>query len=304
MKPVDYFKALSDNTRIRMLNLLLRHELNVYEITTILEMGQSRISRHLKILTDTGLLKQRRDGLWVFYSAVNNGDGRKFIDSIQYLLKNNGDHKDDLDRTGRVIEDRVTETRNFFNSIASDWDNIKQDLLGNFDLQTEIIKRVRKCKIAADLGCGTGDFLQYLKAKANRVIGVDNSPKMLDVARKRFSTDGKKIDLRLGEMEHLPLGDGEADFAMINMVLHHLPQPLVGIKEAYRILKKSDNFFLIDFDKHTDETLRTGYNDRWLGFDEKEIASWMATAGFRIEKTERFNIKNNLTICIYRSIKE
>ncbi len=232
MKPITYFKALADETRIRVLHLLMHQELNVNEIVAILGMGQSRISRHLKILSESGLLCSRRNGLWNFYSAATTEQAKAFIDGITPLLKGEALLKTDLDRARSVFLERKRESKKFFNSIAGDWDRIKKELLDGFDLNALIANRITPCGTSVDAGCGTGDLLVMLKDKAQRVIGVDNSPAMLERARVRFSGDGDSIDLRLGEIEHLPLSDGEAECAVLNMVLHHLASPLEGIREV------------------------------------------------------------------------
>ncbi len=304
MKSLNYFKALSDETRIRLVHLLWHHELNVNEITAILKMGQSRISRHLKLLSECGLLSSRRDGLWIFYSVLSSGDGRKFIETINYLFEGDARLSDDLIQARIIIDERTREIKNFFNGIALSWDSAKKDILGDFDLNAAISSRVTRCNVAADLGCGTGDLLAAIKEKSLKIIGVDSSPAMLEMARKRFSHETQNIDLRLGELEHLPLSDGEADVAIVNMALHHLASPLDGIREAYRILGRKNLFLIADFDKHGNELLRTKHGDRWLGFEAGEIAEWLGLAGFRLIKTDTFPIANGLSICIYQSIKE
>ncbi|TAL33734.1 MAG: methyltransferase domain-containing protein [Spirochaetes bacterium] len=300
---IDYFKALSDTTRFRLLNLLMHYELNVNEITAVMDMGQPRISRHLKILTDSGLLSSRRDGLWVFYSGVKEGDARRFIDAITYLFAS-PPLSADIARGLKVIEARTAETRNFFNGIADAWDAKKSDLFREFDIAGKIIERVPRCTVAADLGCGTGDFLQFLKQRADRSIGVDNSPRMLEMARQRFSGDGFSIDLRLGEMEHLPMSDGEADFALMNMVLHHLVAPEKGIREAARVMKKKSTFIVVEFEKHASEALRSDHGDRWLGFDASQITRWLRDAEFSIRDSVPFPIPGGLSIRLYHSERE
>lgn len=299
MKPIVYFKALADETRIRVLHLLMHQELNVNEIVAILGMGQSRISRHLKILSESGLLCSRRNGLWNFYSAATTEQAKTFIDGIAPLLKGEALLKTDLDRARSVFLERKRESKKFFNSIAGDWDRIKKELLDGFDLNTLIADRITPCGTSVDAGCGTGDLLVMLKDKAQRVIGVDNSPAMLERARVRFSGDGDSIDLRLGEIEHLPLSDGEAECAVLNMVLHHLASPLDGIREVRRVLNEGDRLLIVEFEKHKKEALRTNYGDRWLGFDRDEIIEWLRHSGFILNKTECIGVNMGLTLCIY-----
>ena len=228
-------KALADETRLRLLNVLLAHELNVNELVAILDMGQSRISRHLKILADSGLAQSRRDGLWVFYSAMQAGRGREFLKALAPLLRG-PELERDLERANAVVEERSRATKRFFDAIAGDWDRRSREVLGDLDLAGEVVGRMEPCKVAADLGCGTGEMIEALQGKAASIIGVDNSPAMLEQAAKRFQGDGGKVSLRIGDLNHLPLRDGEADFALMSLALHHLVRPQDAVAEAGRIL--------------------------------------------------------------------
>jgi ArsR family transcriptional regulator len=155
-----------------------------------------------------------------------------------------------------------------------------------------------------DLGCGTGDLLTVLREKGDRVIGVEKSPKMLEEARRRFAGTGNHIDLRIGEMEHLPLREGEADAAVINMVLHHLPDPAAAFPEVYRILKLGGGFIIVDLITHDVESMRERYGDRWLGFAEKDIKKWLEKSGFHVEIMESFDLKKGLHGFIVQAIKK
>ncbi len=294
MKAVNYFKALADETRLRLLNLLLNHELNVNEIVDIFSMGQSRISRHLKILTDNHLLTFRHDGLWTFYAATSNEKSSYFIEVIQYLFKGEDIFFTDLSKAKKVIEKRSKETTRFFDSIAEDWQKLKSEIIGDFDLNGFLLSHVPHCHTVVDLGCGTGDLLSDLQKISKVTIGVDKSAKMLEEARKRFLRCESHIDLRIGEIEHLPLGDGEADIAIINMVLHHLPSPLSSLKEINRILKRNNQFIIVDFLKHNLEKMRLKYGDRWLGFSERKIKKWLEESGFQVIKIDYFKLKKGL----------
>jgi len=304
MEMIYYFKSLADKTRLRLLNLCLHNELNVNEIVEILNMGQSRISRHLKILTDTQLLTSRRDGLWTFYSTTLNGKGFNFIETIKYLFKKEKIFSQDLSKAKGIIDKRSKETTLFFDSIAEDWVKLKTEFFGDFDLNDLILKNVPGSHTVVDLGCGTGDLLSPLKKKYTVVIGVDKSPKMLEEARKQFSLPGEKIDLRIGEIEHLPLRDNEANTAIINMVLHHLPDPVSAFKEINRILKKRNSFIIVDFLKHNREDMRKKFGDRWLGFTEREIENWLNEADFNLKKIKYFNLKKELNGFIIDAVKK
>jgi ubiquinone/menaquinone biosynthesis C-methylase UbiE len=308
MNPVIAFKALADESRLRIFTLLLNHELNVNEMVSVLDMGQSRISRHLKILTGSGLLGCRRDGLWSFYSVPPNGEMKDFIKGVSGFLNNCDWIKTDNREASNIIKERTLQTKRFFNSLAPEWENIKRELFGELDINREIISQIKKCQTISDLGCGTGDLVLLLKNKAKNVIGVDNSPKMLEKARKYVvgNSDGgiEAFDFRIGEMEHLPLKENETDYAVINMVLHHLNSPQEGLNEAYRILNKSGTLIVVELSKHADENMRKKFGDRWLGFKKSELENWFLKAGFGIIKKKEFPLKKEFKVFLYILSKE
>jgi ArsR family transcriptional regulator len=250
-------------------------------------------------MNDSGLLESRRDGLWVFYSAPTNGDVSGFIDSIGYLLSGDPVLDMDLKRAGDILNDRKRETSRFFDSVAEDWEAMKRTIIGERDLAVDIMNHLHSCDVVADLGCGTGDLLVPLQKKAKSIIGVDNSPRMLERAQ-RFCTDnGIDADLRIGELEHLPMRNAEVDCVIINLVLHHLAVPSDGIREAHRVLKKRGWLIVTDFDKHEDETLRRQYGDRWLGFSREEVEKWMKNVNFKTKTFEQLKVKRGLNINLY-----
>ncbi len=292
---LQFFKALADDTRLRLVHVLNRYELNVNELISILGMGQSRVSRHLKILTSAGLLSWRRDGLWVFYAAVEEGPGRKFLDAVLPFLAGDA-ARADLDMAAGVIDERLRSTRQFFNAIADDWDCLAREVLGDFDLPGAIVARMPAGAVAADLGCGTGQVLERMLEPAGEVIGVDGSARMLELARRRFASESGRVSLRIGDLEHLPLRDGEADFISINMVLHHLSSPVAALEEARRALKRNGRLVIADFDRHENEAMRASYGDRWLGFTMEALTAALARAGFAPRTAERIAVEQGLFI--------
>ncbi len=289
-------KALADETRLRLMHVLNRFELSVNELVAILEMGQSRVSRHLKILTGAGLLDSRRDGLWVFYSAPEEGPGREFIDALMPFIVTDPALQADADMAEKIIEERARKTKQFFNSIAEDWDQLNRDIIGDFDLPATIMENMPRCKVALDLGCGTGSLMERMLEKSLSVIGVDGSPRMLELAKRRLAEDTERVSLRIGELEHLPLRDGEADFAVVNMVLHHLSHPGDALKEIRRVLRHGGRLVLADFDKHENEKMRSEYGDRWLGFDMTSLALKLTEAGFSLKSSKSFAVERGLSI--------
>lgn len=290
------FKALADETRLRLLAVLVEHELNVGELVDIFGMGQSRISRHLKILAEANLLTARRDGLWVFYSAATTGQGREVLNAIAGLLSSDPAFDPERGEAQAVVRERTAATKRFFDAIASDWETLRQNIFGGLDVAAEVVARMPACEVALDLGCGTGDLLEALLAKAAAVIGVDGSAKMLELARRRFSAKGNAVSLRIGELEHLPVRDAEAEFAVACMALHHLSIPTIAVAEASRALASGGRLLVVDFEKHNNEAMRFEYGDRWLGFSSEELRGWIEGAGLAPLETASFKVNHGLAV--------
>lgn len=301
MDSLKYFKAFSDETRLRLVNILLHYELKVGELVSVLDMGQSRISRHLKILSDAGLVDSWKEGVWGFYRIAENGEGREFVNAVSYLFEDSPLFAGDLERAAAVMDKRRTDTRRFFNSIAASWDLFKQEIIGDFDLTDAMFARIGHYDVGVDLGCGTGDLLARMTRHAHRVIGVDSSPAMLDRARNRFAGWGERIDFRLGEIEHLPLRDGEVDFAVISLVMQYVAAPETAIAEISRVVRPAGLFVVADFQRHDDRELFQRFSARWPGFSREEIEGWLFANGFEIRNVTEHPLAKKLTIMIYQS---
>ena len=155
----------------------------------------------------------------------------------------------------------------------------------------------------SDLGCGTGELIEILSGEAShKLIGVDSSPEMLEQARLRFSGTGN-AELRLGELEHLPMKNREIDTAIMNMVLHHISQPELPIAEAYRVLKPGGLFILSDFEKHDLERIKKIIGGSWLGFEKEKIKIWLADKGFHFLKMDSYLVNHGLTINVFTAQK-
>lgn len=292
-----HLKALSDETRLRLMHLLGHYELSVNELVSILEMGQSRVSRHLKILAEADLVRFRRDGLWVFYSASQEGAGHDLMRALEPFRDADPVFSNDVTMAASIIEDRSLKTRQFFNAIAEHWDTLSREVLGGFDLAGAVADALPPdCKVAVDLGCGTGTVLERLKPHVQLLIGVDGSPRMLEMSRRRFGEHTEHLSLRIGELEHLPLRDEEADFACINMVLHHLSEPDKAVAEIHRILAPGGLLVITDFDRHEDERMRADYGDRWLGFDESTLGALLEAHGFTVRSTTPRPVERGLRL--------
>ena len=298
------FKALSDETRLRLIQVLGKYELNVNELTTLLGMGQSRVSRHLKILAESSLVNARRDGLWVFYSHGAGAEAAALWRALaDFIDPEEEPFAGDLRLARKILDEREVAARHLFNNLAEDWDRINREIMGDFDLPAAVLGLMPECGTAADLGCGTGTVLAGLKARAARLIGVDGSPRMLELARRRFSGDDT-VSLRIGELDHLPLADGEAEFACLNMVLHHLSDPDAALREIHRILTPGAYLVVTDFDRHELEAMRIEYGDRWLGFSPAEIKAILNRTGFEAEEPLSMPVQKGLRVLLTRAVRK
>ena len=297
------FKALSDQTRLRIFNILAGHELNVNEIVEVLQMGQSRVSRHLKILSDCGLVRSRRDGSFVYYQSEQDETRQTLMKFIRNALPETEELEMDFARSATIVGERKQKTRSFFNKVAENWDSLKQDIFGDFDLNRVLLEKSVRAGTAVDLGCGTGELMEFVSGISDLVIGVDSSTKMLDQARARLKDINARFDFRLGEIEHIPLKDSEADLAFINMVLTHIAVPVNVIRETRRILKPGGFFILADLSKHNFENIKSRFGSQWMGFEKDEIEKWITEAGFTLENVTEYPVELDLTVNVFTAVK-
>lgn len=279
---LDTLKALADPTRLRLLALLAHGEFTVQELTAMLEMGQSRISRHLKILSEAGILAVKRQGTWGYYRlAQENPLFRELWPALERRAEELPERGSDREGLAQVLESRRRRSREFFDRHALQWDRLAREVLPVPDYGAALLSVLPSCELLLEVGVGTGALLPELRRKARQVVGVDHSPAMLEQARERLAADALGgVDLRLGEMSHLPLPDGEAQGAVLNMVLHHAAQPARVLGEIARVLAPGGTLAIADLLRHEKEWARERMADQWLGFEREELSSWLAAAGF------------------------
>jgi ArsR family transcriptional regulator len=208
----------------------------------------------------------------------------------------------DLERAQSVVQERSATTRSFFDARAAEWDRLSREVLGDLDLPAQVgailgLLRSRP-ESAVDIGCGTGTLLEVLAATAARSIGVDSSPRMLERARRRF--EGRpEVEVRLGEAEHLPLGDGEAQLVLMSMTLHHLAEPEAGLREVARVTTRGGSLLIVELAPHDLEDLRDAQGDRWLGFDRGELLALARGAGYELAEERSFDLPRGLGLATY-----
>ena len=286
---IDVLKALADPCRLRLVAVLLRGEFTVQELTRILGMGQSRISRHLKILTEAGVLSVKRQGTWSYYRT---GEESGFFGAIRPALEGEleqlPERREDLAALALALEERRRRNLEFFDRHARQWDSLSRTLLPVPEYLDRLLALVPSVSTLLEIGVGTGALLPELAGRAHQVIGVDHSPAMLEEARRRLASAGETgIELRLGEMTHLPLADGGTGCVVANMVLHHAADPLAVLKEISRVLQPEGSLILADLARHEREWAREQLADQWLGFEEEELQGWLKSAGLGTVRMER-----------------
>jgi ArsR family transcriptional regulator len=290
-------KTLADPTRVRLLALLEREELAVQELMQVLGMAQSRVSRHLGILREAGLLRDRREGTYVFYRFAAPREGA-WGDAWQLARRElAGDPAAERDAAAlvRVIEARATRARSFFDAVGPEWDALRK-VFNDDALRARAIAHLAPPDWrVADVGTGTGILAAELARLGLAVVAVDHSPRMLEAARAKLEAEGlvgeragvRGVDLRGGEAGALPLADAEVDAAFAHMVLHYLPSPLDALREMARVVRPGGVVVVIDFVRHEAEWMREELGVLWLGFPPDEIAGWFAEAGLEGVRIEQ-----------------
>lgn len=279
---LETLKALADPCRLRLVAILLKGEFTVQELTRIMGMGQSRVSRHLKILTEAGVLSVKRQGTWSYYRA--GADSRFFLairPAFEQELESIPERKQDLAAVAQVLDERRRRSQEFFNRHARQWDDLARTLLPVPAYLPHLLSLVPAGGTVVEIGIGTGGLLADLAALADCVIGVDHSPAMLEEARRRLTEQGVSgVDLRLGEMTHLPLPDAATGAVVANMVLHHAADPAAVLAEVRRVIAPGGLLIVADLARHEREAAREQLADQWLGFEEAELKGWLKAAGF------------------------
>ena len=278
-------RLLSDPARVRLLLLLDREELSVAELQEILAKGQSQISTHLAQLKQAGLVEDRRTGKNIFYRLKPAERGSEEIRTqlfafLRLAAAEVEETAHDARALDLVLDKRQDKMRSYFDALAGRFG--REYMPGrSWKSLAEMLLRLMPPMVIADLGAGEGTFSQLLARRASKVIAVDNAPKMVEVGAKLASVNGvANLEYRLGELESLPISDGEADLAFFSQSLHHARHPQRAVAEARRILKPGGRIAILDLLRHQFEEARELYADVWLGFTESELRNFLSAAGF------------------------
>jgi SAM-dependent methyltransferase len=278
----DDLTALSDATRSRMLLILERHELTVSELCAVLQLPQSTVSRHLKTLADASWVTSRRDGTSRYYTlALDERDAhtRRLWSLLREQIASTAGADQDARRLKGVLGRRQTKSEEFFASAAGQWDRLRRELFGGASALHALPALVDPRWTVGDLGCGTGETSAALAPFVAQTIAVDRSGDMLQAARRRVR-DMANVDVRRGELEALPIAEGELDAAVMILVLHHVPDPAAVLQEAARTLKPRGRFVLCDMLPHDREAYKQQMGHVWLGFGDDQLRRLLGGAGF------------------------
>lgn len=276
----DTLSALADATRARLLLALDRHELTVGELCAITQLPQSTVSRHLRILNDQGWVSSRADGTSRQYRLASplEATDRRLWQVVKDQLAAGRQAAQDAERLRSVLARRRTASREFFSTAAGQWDALRTELFGSRAGLAALPALLDEHWIVGDLGCGTGELAASLAPFVARVIGVDASKPMLAAARRRLE-DAENVELRAGELEALPIADGELDAAVLFLVLHHVVEPGPALAEVARVLKPGGRVLVVDMLPHEHEEYRQRMGHVWQGFSAEAIGGWMDEAG-------------------------
>ncbi|MGB8366032.1 MAG: ArsR/SmtB family transcription factor [Rhizomicrobium sp.] len=291
---LSMLRAAGDPTRLRLLFILREAELTVSELTQILGQSQPRVSRHLRLLCEAGLLQRFKEGSWVFYRAVDRGPRAQLGATLATLASTEpGELEADRRRLAAVREARAAVAAAFFKANASEWERIRSLHAPERDVEAAIVRLFCGASVEAllDAGTGTGRMLELLAPHIRRGVGIDVSPEMLAIARDRLErARTHHCQVRLGDLYRLPFPDGTPeqgfDAVLFHQVLHYLDDPQAAVSEAVRVLKPGGRVVVVDFAPHQLEFCRDELNHRRLGFSDEEVQGWFRGCGVLPTETQ------------------
>ncbi len=279
-------RGAGEATRLRIIALLSKGELTVGELVQILEQSQPRVSRHLKLMGESGLLDRIQEGTQVFYRLSQDGPSGRLNSTIVDLLDDSDTvFSADIDQLAAIRLERATRAQAYFDANAHDWDTLRSLHVSEEQVEAALLAQQGGARVSTllDLGTGTGRMLQLFAPLADQALGLDVSRAMLAIARSQL--DGGAYghcQVRLGDMYDLGVVDGSQDLILFHQVLHFAEEPAKALGEAGRALSDGGMMLIADFAPHSQEFLRDQHAHRRLGFSEEEIAGWGAAAGLSL----------------------
>lgn len=290
----DQLAALSDAVRLRVLRILEREELAVGEVAKVVQLPQSTVSRHLKVLSETRWVVKRAEGTATFYRLVQD-DLNDAARAIWVAVRDATRHEygaaaagvmqeieDDMQRLASVLAERREDAQAFFGRLAGQWDDVRTELFGTRFAALGLLQMLPRHWTIADLGCGTGNAAELLAPLVQRVVAVDQSTVMLDAARKRMASAGlTNVDFVEGRLEKLPLANASVDAAVCLLVLHHVESPTGVLREMRRVVRPGGVVMVVDMIEHDRVAYKHAMGHRWLGFSLQTVDVMFSQADLR-----------------------
>jgi ubiquinone/menaquinone biosynthesis C-methylase UbiE/DNA-binding transcriptional ArsR family regulator len=303
-------RAAGEATRLRILALLASGELNVKDLTQILGQSQPRISRHLKLMADAGLIRRFREGSWVFFRLADSGAEATLARAMVASL----DQTDltlarDRSRASAVQKARAEAAQAYFKAHAGEWDSIRALHVAEKEVEAAMDEALGEgpFNLLVDLGTGTGRILELFGARASRALGFDLNHAMLAYARMKLERSGLiHAQVRHGDLYNVPLADGAADAVVLHQVLHFLDDPAAAVAEAVRLLAPGGRLLVVDFAPHELEFLREQSAHRRLGFARDQLGRLFEGAGLTLGRFRELTPEpsgGKLTVSLWLGLK-
>jgi ubiquinone/menaquinone biosynthesis C-methylase UbiE len=289
--PLDFdqtlaaLEAVAEATRLRLVALLSEAELTVTELTAILGQSQPRISRHLKLLTDSEVLERSREGAWAFFRLGDGGAAQLARQVVGQADLSDPIFADDKARLLEVRAARAQQAEAYFAKVAGDWDRIRALHVSDRGVEKAMSEVIGRQRVNAllDIGTGTGRMLELFAGLAARAIGIDQSAAMLAIARSNLDKHAvRNAQVRQGDIYALPVEREAYDLVLVHQVLHFLDDPARAIREMKRVMAPGGRILIVDFAPHEQEFLRSEHAHRRLGFGKDEIAAILSDAGLEL----------------------
>ncbi|GHD11050.1 ArsR/SmtB family transcription factor [Tianweitania populi] len=303
---VDTLKAAAESSRLRILFLLASGDLTVSDLTAILNQSQPRVSRHLKLLQEAGLVDRYQEGSWAFFRLAESDGARELILGLLARIADDDPLVErDIERLFGVRQKRQEKATHYFRSNASSWDEIRSLHVPDKAVEAALLDLVgtRPFQSMVDLGTGTGRLLELFAPLYRRAVGIDMSREMLAVARANLERAGiTNAQVRQGDVYAPPVDRDAFDLVTVHQVLHYLDDPASVVKEAAKLLRPSGRLVIVDFAPHSHEFLREEHAHARLGFADRQIEDWLTEAGLELEDTLTFapdNGNQGLTVKLW-----
>lgn len=292
-------RAAGESTRLRILAALKQSELTVSELTLVLDQSQPRVSRHLKLLCDSGLLERYQEGAWVFHRISDREGVRDIAKGLLEMINlNDNELERDQQKLQQIRKDKTRLAAAYFSQHAAEWDSIRERMVSDADIERRLIEQVcnRDIDLFLDLGTGTGRILEILAPYVRKGIGFDLSKEMLNVARSNLENAGvSNCTVRRSDIHSIGLNDNCADVITIHQVLHYCINPELVVKESARLLKPGGQLLIVDFLPHDLEFLRERHAHQRLGFAKSTLSQWCSKHGFTHIRHEALEARHSAT---------